>query len=347
MARRGCASATTARQPAPPSYTQFEACLSHWQRTRRETSAPRALAHVVSADPAVATELGEGKLASSRIWNPLSAAGGVAPETGGRRRARTRRMLFALQERVGYRSRTMPTRAMLVGRDVQRAAATFRWTGSWYTSFVTADRFGGRDVDADFEADLRARLERFRMAGHDLEVDGPRPVPLEIELQDLPDARLLRGRCAAGPARGCSVIAYYPMAAAACSTPTTSRSDRLSFSALCMPRRRRSTASRRWTAIVFQRQGKALTSGLGAGRLDMQRLEIARLDNDPNFPERGVVRLHIQEAAVNEAGSLDPDAVRTNDCECCEGISRRLPLSMLNRPGLSAVAYRTAIARTI
>ena len=27
--------------------------------------------------------------------------------------------------------------------DVQRAAATFRWTGSWHTVFVTADRVGG------------------------------------------------------------------------------------------------------------------------------------------------------------------------------------------------------------
>ena len=48
--------------------------------------------------------------------------------------------------------------------------------------FVTADRFGGAAVDARFEARLRRHLERFRMAGYDLEVDAPRFVPLDVEL---------------------------------------------------------------------------------------------------------------------------------------------------------------------
>jgi hypothetical protein len=43
--------------------------------------------------------------------------------------------------------------------------------------------------------------------------------------------------------------------------------------------------------VIFQRQGDAATSGLGTGVLPMGRLEIATLDNDPNFPERGAFRL--------------------------------------------------------
>ena len=57
--------------------------------------------------------------------------------------------------------------------QVQRAAATFRWTGSWHTVFVTVDRIGGTEVTPDFELELRAHLEKYRMAGYDLEVDGP------------------------------------------------------------------------------------------------------------------------------------------------------------------------------
>jgi hypothetical protein len=41
------------------------------------------------------------------------------------------------------------------------------------------------------------------------------------------------------------------------------------------------------TVQTFQRLGQPLTSGLDSGVLPMQRREIARLDNDPNFPERG------------------------------------------------------------
>src|SRR5215216_2735217 len=64
--------------------------------------------------------------------------------------------------------------------DVQKAAASLRWTGSWYTVFVTVDRAGGRPVDETFKLELRKFLERFRMAGEDLEVDAPRFVPLDI-----------------------------------------------------------------------------------------------------------------------------------------------------------------------
>ena len=50
--------------------------------------------------------------------------------------------------------------------EVQRAAATVRWTGSWYTVFLTVDR-AVADRSTAFEQDLRGHLERFRMAGHD------------------------------------------------------------------------------------------------------------------------------------------------------------------------------------
>ncbi|HYX40670.1 MAG TPA: hypothetical protein VE821_03175, partial [Pyrinomonadaceae bacterium] len=45
---------------------------------------------------------------------------------------------------------------------------------------------------------------------------------------------------------------------------------------------------------TFQRQSKPATSALQTGALTLGRLEIARLDNDPNFPERGVFRLQMK-----------------------------------------------------
>ena len=38
---------------------------------------------------------------------------------------------------------------------------------------------------------------------------------------------------------------------------------------------------------TFQRQDDPGMEALDAGSLELDRLEIARLDNDPNFPERG------------------------------------------------------------
>ena len=43
----------------------------------------------------------------------------------------------------------------------------------------------------------------------------------------------------------------------------------------------------------FQRQGQADPKPLADGFMTLGRLEIARLDNDPNFPEHGVLRLEL------------------------------------------------------
>ena len=114
-----------------------------------------------------------------RVWNPLPAVGGVDPE------AMEQVRQFAPQAfRVQERAVTPADYVEVTQRrtDIQRAAATMRWTGSWYTAFVTVDRAGGLAVDDRFESDLRGYLNRYRLAGYDLEINGPIPVPLELAL---------------------------------------------------------------------------------------------------------------------------------------------------------------------
>ena len=43
----------------------------------------------------------------------------------------------------------------------------------------------------------------------------------------------------------------------------------------------------------LQRQGQTDPKPLADGFIRLGRLEIARLDNDPNFPEHGVLRLNL------------------------------------------------------
>jgi len=45
---------------------------------------------------------------------------------------------------------------------------------------------------------------------------------------------------------------------------------------------------------VFQRQGQASRDSLDTGAVAISPREIARLDDDPNFPERGALRLIVQ-----------------------------------------------------
>ena len=44
---------------------------------------------------------------------------------------------------------------------------------------------------------------------------------------------------------------------------------------------------------TFQRQGQPTTSGIATGYIPLQPLEIARLDNDPNYPEHGLLTVNV------------------------------------------------------
>ncbi len=221
------------------------------------------------------------------VGNPLPAAGGVEPESADEIR-RDAPAAFQVQQRAVTAADYVEVATRQ--RDVDRAAATFRWTGSWRTVFVTADRFGNAPVDAAFETRLRGHLERYRMAGYDLEVDAPVFVPLEIALHVcvLPGhfrsdaARAVRAVLSDGPRPDGSPALFHP--------------DRLTFgqpvylssvlAAVHAVPGVQSVEVKR-----FRRQRQPATSGIATGVLPMGRLEIARLDDDPNHPERGVLDL--------------------------------------------------------
>jgi len=249
-----------------------------------------SLVHFASNDPAFVTDPLNSPLLSVR--NPLAAQGGAEPETLERVRQDAPEA-FRTQERAVTTDDYAEAARTRCGVEVQRAAASMRWTGSWHTVFVTVDRFGGREVDAGFESELRRCLERYRMAGHDLEVEAPNFVSLEVEMtvcvkhgylkSDVRRALLeqFSARQLPGGGRGL----FHP--------------DNFSFGQpvflSSLYAAAQSVAGVDSVDItVFGRQGVAGSSGIDAGRLDFGRLEIARLDNDPDFPERGVFKLHVK-----------------------------------------------------
>src|SRR5262249_21033793 len=66
---------------------------------------------------------------------------------------------------------------------VQRAGATFRWTGSWLTGFVAVDPVEGREPSADQTLKLVQLLNRRRLAGYEVYAAPPRYVSLDINLE--------------------------------------------------------------------------------------------------------------------------------------------------------------------
>src|SRR5690606_3932110 len=141
-----------------------------------------ALVHLVSdAIPAGAID---------SINNPLPARGGIDPEP-----LEAVRRNAPAAFRVQQRAVTPEDYAEKAAEhpEVQRAAATLRWTGSWHTVFLSVYRRGGRGVNPAFKSELIAFLERYRLAGQDLQIAGPRLVPLELELRFCVAANYFRG----------------------------------------------------------------------------------------------------------------------------------------------------------
>jgi predicted phage baseplate assembly protein len=223
------------------------------------------------------------------VRNPLPAQGGQAPES-----LEDVRQRAPVAYRVQERAVTPADYAAVTERhaDVQRAAATFRWTGSWHTVFLTVDRSAGAALSKKFENDMCHHVERYRMAGHDIEVDAPQFVALEIDMhvcvasdhfrsdvlrelfevlsnRDLPDGR-----------RGL----FHP--------------DNVTFGqpvylSAIYAGAHQVAGVESVEVRTFQRLGVPDNTALESGRLDIHRLEIARLDNDRNFPERGQLTISL------------------------------------------------------
>ena len=237
-----------------------------------------AIAHVVSGDADVLA-----------VRNPLPATGGVDLEDQATVRRRAPQA-FRRQERAVTAEDYAAVAQSHPG--VQRAAATLRWTGSWHTVYTTVDRQGGVPLDAAFADGLAAYIEPYRMAGQDTEFNDPVYVSLEIDLLVCVRGGYFRADVRNGllETLGSRVLAdgrlgfFHP--------------DRLSFGQAvylgqlyAAARQVAGVASVQ--ATVFQRQGINDASYLADGFMRLARLEIPRLDNDPNFPEHGVLRLSL------------------------------------------------------
>jgi hypothetical protein len=243
---------------------------------RRGNVGADAIAHVVSADGRI-----------DRVRNPLPATAGLDPESAEETRRRAPEA-FRTQERAvtpaDYEAVTVRAPSL------QRAAATLRWTGSWHTVFLTVDRTDGRLLDDALERGLTEHVDRYRMAGHDLEFDDPRFVSLEIELEVCVDPEYFREDVKQ------RLLEVFSNGILADGQLGLFHPDRFTFGQTIylspiLAAARSVAGVRSADVVTFQRQGTPDTVAREDGRLLLGRLEIARLDNDPDFPERGVLRL--------------------------------------------------------
>jgi hypothetical protein len=264
------------KQPAPA--TEFRARYRIGNGSAGNVGA-EAIAHVVTPESAI-----------ERVRNPRPAEGGADPERMDDARRRAPHAFRTRQERA-----VTPddyARATELDSDVQAATARLRWTGSWHTMFVAVDRAGGREVERAYLDELRERLERYRLAGHDVDFEPARFVPLELDVHVCARPGFFRNEVKA------ALLHILSNRTLADGTRGLFHPDSLTFGQTvylspiyAAVHRVPGVASVEITK--FQRRGIDDRAALDAGAMTFGTLEIPQLDNDPDFPERGVVRVAV------------------------------------------------------
>lgn len=226
----------------------------------------------------------------SWVRNPLPASGGTNMET-----MEQVRQFAPHAFRTQERAVTETDYADVAQRhpEVQKATAKFRWTGSWYTVFVTIDRRGGWEVKEEFKTEIREHLERFRLAGYDIEVNGPVFVPLDILLMICVKPEYFRSHVKT------SLLKAFSRYDLVDGQRGFFHPDKFTFGqpvylSQLYQRALEVAGVASVGAKRFQRWGKKANREKEDGVLKPEDLEVIRLDNDLNFPENGKIEFDMQ-----------------------------------------------------
>jgi hypothetical protein len=186
-------------------------------------------------------------------------------------------------------------------RKLQGVRAKLRWTGSWNEVFVAVDPLGSEDVPKELLDEILVYLDPYRRVGHDVAIGTPTFVGLDIGLKVcvLPD--FLRAHVEA------ALLDVLSSRVLANGTKGIFHPDNLTFGDGVYASRIVGAAQavqgvQNCTLIRLKRyligeprpDGASLPGDLPpGGKLALGPFEIARLDEDPSFPEHGRLTLQM------------------------------------------------------
>jgi hypothetical protein len=213
---------------------------------------------------------------------------------------------------AGDNERRLEARADLEAEDsaictaqftrLQTAKAALRWTGSWYTALVALDPAGQEGADSELVDEVALYLQPFRRMGCDLVVSGARYVPLKVSVVVCALPNYLRGHVEK------AVLDALSNRVLPDGTLGFFHPDNLSFADGVYVSRLLATVQGIpgvQNAMVtelerFELSEPSSTIDQPGEELPMNSalllgpFEIAQIDNDPNFPENGVLALDVR-----------------------------------------------------
>ena len=237
--------------------------------------------------------LGHLLVADSRIMlvrNPLPGGGGRDPDT-----METLREKTPFNFRTQLRAVTEHDYGDVAARnpEIREARGTLRWTGSWRTAFVAIDpapAYASVITPAALATSTLQSLNLMRMAGVDLAVEPAIIVGLRVGLSVCIQPAYRRTDVA-------SALLQVLVSGQTCNgTPGLLDPSNFSFGQtiylspiITAVQGVQGVASVR--ATEFQRVDNPNYDYVATGFINMQRLEIARVDNDPSRPDHGILDL--------------------------------------------------------
>lgn len=184
---------------------------------------------------------------------------------------------------------------------LQGARAALRWTGSWYTALVALDPLGMEQAAPALLQEVTAYLEPYRRIGHDLVVLQAEYVPLDLAITVCVLPNYLRAHVES------ALLDVFSSRVLQNGSKGFFHPDNLTFgegvfisqivaAAQAVPGVQNVQVTRleRWE-LVEPAPNEANPDALPANSvLTLGPVQIARLDNDPNFPENGRLSLDIR-----------------------------------------------------
>jgi predicted phage baseplate assembly protein len=243
-----------------------------------------SLAHMV-VNPKITTNA----QAIVQVRNPLAAAGGVDPETMEHIQqvapfAFRTQLRAVTEDDYGTMAETNPA--------IEEARGTLRWTGSWYTAFVSLDTVAESGPDAALIAETKSSLNLLRMMGVDLAVEGAVIVGLDIELNICVDPDYFQADVE-------TALMQLFLTGNQCSgqpgllNPENFRFGQTIYTSPFIAAAQAVQGVVAVSMAVFERMDDPSIAGATQGYLTLNRLEIARCDNDPNRLDWGKFVLHM------------------------------------------------------
>ncbi|MGA8572445.1 MAG: putative baseplate assembly protein [Desulfobaccales bacterium] len=244
----------------------------------------------VGADSITYVAAQDARIQNAVCNNPLPAADGTDPETDDQIRRRAPQAFLTQDRAVTMADYESWAEA---NAQVDQAVASLRWTGSWYTVFIAVEPEGGGTLTSALQKAVRSYVEEYRLAGQDLQLDSPQYISLEITLLVCVDPNYfqLDVQQVLQQVLGSQILPNGQVGYFYADNFTFGQTVYLSpiyAAALAVP------GVTGVTATVFQPQGVNTSQYLNAGEIQLGSLQVARLANDPSYPDHGQLTLTME-----------------------------------------------------